>query len=109
MIHKHEISTMPFFLAPEMILLVWGTTVFLPEFDNLIDLRVLLELSEKTAAARMFALDDRENFDQSFIDTYLKKEGRYYADYLDHYNVQNQIDFRINFDNFNAFRMKESS
>lgn len=108
MIHEYEISTMPFFLAPEMILLVWGTTVFLPEFEKLIDLRVLLELSEKTAAARMFALDDRENFDQSFIDTYLKKEGKYYADYLNRFNVQNQVDFRVNFDNFNAFRMKET-
>ena len=89
-----------------MILLVWGTTVFLPEMENLIDLRVLLELSEKTAAARMFSLDERENFDQSFVDTYLKKEGKYYADYLDQFNVRDQIDFWIDFDNFNAFRMK---
>ena len=71
-----------------------------------IDLRVLLELSEKTAAARMFSLDERENFDQSFVDTYLKKEGKYYADYLDQFNVNDQIDYRIDFDNFNAFRMK---
>ena len=89
-----------------MILFVWGTTVFLPEMENIIDLRVLLELSEKTAAARMFSLDERENFDQSFVDTYLKKEGKHYADYLDHFKVHDQIDYRINFDNFNAFRMK---
>ena len=106
MIHDFEITTTPFFLAPEMILLVWGTTVFLPEMENLIDLRVLLELSEKTAAARMFSLDERENFDQSFVDTFLKKEGKYYADYLDQFNVHDQIDYRIDFDNFNAFRMK---
>ena len=85
MIHDFEITTTPFFLAPEMILLVWGTTVFLPEIENLIDLRVLLELSEKTAAARMFSLDERENFDQSFVDTYLKKEGKFYTDYLDQF------------------------
>ena len=89
-----------------MILLVWGTTVFLPEMEDLIDLRMLLELSEKTAAARMFSLDERENFDQSFVDTYLKKEGKFYADYLDQFNVYDQIDYRIDFDNFNAFRMK---
>ena len=109
MIHEFEITTTPFFLAPEMILLVWGTTVFLPEMENLIDLRVLLELSEKTAAARMFSLDERENFDQSFVDTYLEKEGKYYADYLNKFKVHDQIDYRIDFDNFNAFRMKLSS
>ena len=54
----------------------------------------------------MFSLDERENFDQSFVDTYLKKEGKYYADYLDQFNVHDQIDYRIDFDNFNAFRMK---
>ena len=57
----------------------------------------------------MFALDERENFDQSFVDTYLQKEGKFYADYLEKYKVQNQIDYRINFENFNAFRMKENS
>ncbi len=106
MIHNFEITTAPFFLAPEMILFVWGTTVFIPEMKNLIDLRVLLELSEKTAAARMFSLDERENFDQSFVETYLKKEGKYYADYLDNFKVHDQIDYCIDFNNFNAFRMK---
>ncbi|MBT3213619.1 MAG: hypothetical protein HN351_03145 [Deltaproteobacteria bacterium] len=106
-IQDYEICTFPFFIAPEMILLVWGTTVFLPEFENLIDLRFLLELSEKTAAARMFALDERENFDKSFIETYHQKEGKYYSDYLEKYEVQKQIDYRINFENFNAFRIKE--
>ncbi len=103
----YEICTFPFFLVPEMILLVWGTTVFLPEFEKLIDLRFLLELSEKTATARMFALDERENFDKSFIETYHQKEGKRYSDYLEKYEVQNQIDYRINFENFNAFRIKE--
>jgi len=106
-IKDYEICTFPFFLAPEMILLVWGTTLFLPDFEKLIDLRFLLELSVKTAAARLFGLDDRENFDQSFIETYQQKEGKYYADYLTQYDVQNKIDYRINFENFNAFRRKE--
>ena len=92
-----------------MILVVWGTTVFLPEMENLIDVRVLLELSKKTAAARMFSLDERENFDQSFVETYLKKEGKYYSDYLDQFKVYDQIDFLIDFNNFNAFRMKNTS
>ena len=108
-IQEYEVCTFPFFLAPEMILLIWGTTVFLPEFEKLIDVRVLLELSEKTAAARLFALDDRENFDQSLIETYLQKEGKFYAEYLDQFNVQNKIDYRINFENFNAFRLIENS
>ena len=104
-IQDYELCTFPF-LAPEMILLIWGTTVFLPEFEKLIDVRVLLELSVKTAAARLFALDDRQNIDQSFVETYLQKEGKYYADYLAQYDVHNKIDYRINFENFNAFRLK---
>ncbi|MBT4185208.1 MAG: hypothetical protein HOE10_08160, partial [Deltaproteobacteria bacterium] len=108
-IQEYELCTFPFFLAPEMILLIWGTTIFLPEFEKLIDVRVLLELSAKTAAARLFALDDRENFDQSFVETYLQKEGKYYANYLSDYDVQNKIDYRINFENFNAFRLKEKT
>jgi len=102
----YELTVFPFFLAPEMILLAWGTTVFLPEFEKFFDLRILLELSEKNAAARMFALDDRENFDQSFIDTYLIKEGKFYSEYLKQNDVVKEIDYRINFDNFNAFRFK---
>ena len=105
-IKDYEICTFPFFLSPEMILLVWGTTVFLPDFEKLFDLHILLELSTKTAAARMFALDDRENFDQSFINTYIEKEGKYYEEYLTKYDVHNKIDYRINFENFNAFRLK---
>ncbi|MBC8258928.1 MAG: hypothetical protein H8E38_07925 [SAR324 cluster bacterium] len=108
-IQDYEISSFPFFLAPEMILLVWGTTVFLPEFENIMDVRVLLELSPKTAAARIFALDDRVNFDQTFVDTYQEKEGKIYADYLKQFNVINQVDYRIDFENFNAFRMKENN
>ena len=108
-IQEYELCTFPFFLAPEMILLIWGTTIFLPEFEKIIDVRILLELSAKTAAARLFALDDRENFDQSFVETYLQKEGKYYANYLSDYDVQNKIDYRINFENFNAFRLKEKT
>jgi len=102
-----ELTIFPFFLAPEMILLVWGTTVFLPELQKFLDLRILLELSEKNAAARMFALDERENFDQSFIDTYLKKEGKLYSEYLKRNKVIDKIDFSINFNNFHAFRFKD--
>ena len=94
----------PFFLAPEMVLLIWGTTIFLPEFENLFDIKILLELSEKTAAARMFGIDDRQNFDQKFVDAYSKKEGKFYSNYLIENNVIEKIDYRIDFNNFYAFR-----
>lgn len=104
---ESELTIFPFFLAPEMILLIWGTTIFLPEFENLFDIKILLELSEKTAAARIFGLDDRQNFDQKFIDTYSKKEGRHYSNYLIENNVIEKIDYRIDFNNFYAFRFAE--
>ena len=55
-----------------MVLIIWGTTIFLPELEKIIDLRFLLELSDRTAAARMFSLDERQNFDKSFVETYQK-------------------------------------
>ena len=90
-----------------MILLVWGTTLFLPEFENLFDIRFLLELSDKAATARIFAFDERENFDKTFIETYKTKEGKYYTNYMTEYKVNEKIDYKINFDNFNAFRINE--
>jgi len=105
-IKDFDITVFPFFLAPEMILIIWGTTIFIPEFERFLDLRILLELSEKSAAARMFGLDDRENFDQAFVDTYSKKEGKHYSDYLEVNGVLKKIDYRIDFENFNSFRIK---
>ena len=90
-----------------MVLLIWGTTIFLPEFENLFDIKILLELSEKTAAARMFGIDDRQNFDQKFVDAYSKKEGKFYSNYLIENNVIEKIDYRIDFNNFYAFRFIE--
>ena len=108
-INDYNICDFPFFLAPEMILLVWGTTIFLPEFENLFDISFLLELSDKAATARMFAFDERENFDKAFIQTYKTKEGKYYSNYMKKFNVNERISYKINFDNFNAFRINELS
>jgi len=104
-----DLTVFPFFLAPEMILIIWGTTIFLSEFENFLDLGILLELSDKSAAARMFGLDDRQNFDEAFVETYLKKEGKHYSEYLNKNGVIKKIDYRIDFDNFNAFRIKSDN
>ena len=36
-----------------MILLIWGTTIFLPELEKFYDLSILLELSEKNRAKQL--------------------------------------------------------
>ncbi len=100
-----EITPFPFYLSPEMVLLIWGTTLFLQECEQSIDVRILLDLSPKAAAARMFNLDERENFDPSFIHSYESSEGESYRQYLQRFQVEDKADFRINFDNFNAFRL----
>ena len=105
----YEVSAFPFYLAPEMVLLVWGSTLFLPEFQELIDIRILLDLSEKAATARAFNIDEREDFDPSFIDSYLNSEGAGYARYLKRFGVEAGTDYRIDFDNFHAFRLKSPS
>ncbi|MGK5093396.1 hypothetical protein WDW89_15475 [Deltaproteobacteria bacterium TL4] len=104
-IELYEITLFPFFLAPEMVLLLWGTTLFLPEFERF-DAHILLELSPKSATARLFGLDDREDFDSQFIEDYEKKEGKLYREYLDKYHVQDRINYRVDFNNFHAFRLK---
>jgi len=106
---EFDLTVFPFFLAPEMILLICGTTIFLPEFEKFLELGILLELSDKSAAARMFGLDDRQNFDDTFVETYLKKEGKHYSEYLNQNNVIKKIDYRIDFNNFNAFRIKSDN
>ncbi len=101
-----EVTTFPFFAPPEGIMLVWGSPLFLPDFEQLIDLRVHLDLSPRTATARLFEIDEREEFDQSFIESYLQREGRLYQNYLKEFDVENQLDYRIDFENLNAFRFK---
>lgn len=101
-----EVTTFPFFAPPEGIMLVWGVPLFLPDFEQLIDLRVHLDLSPRTATARLFEIDEREEFDKSFIESYQQREGRLYQNYLDEFGVENQLDYRIDFENLNAFRLK---
>ena len=102
-----ETVSFPIFLTPEMIVVIWGVTPFIEDLNSLYDLRILLELTPKAATARLFGIDDREDFDSSFIDTYLNKEGKMYQQYLDTFAVLKQIDYRIDFDNFNAFSIKD--
>ena len=101
-----EVTIFPFFAPPEGILLAWGGPLFLPDFEQLIDLRVHLDLSPRTATARLFEIDEREEFDQSFIETYQQREGRLYQNYLAEFDVESQLDYRIDFENLNAFRLK---
>jgi len=102
-----EVTPFPFYLVPEMVLVVWGSTLFLKQFSELIDIRILLELSPSAATARAFNIDEREDFDPSFIESYQSSEGAAYQEYLDDCKVHQSLDYLIDFDNFHAFRMKE--
>ena len=103
----YEVTPFPFYLVPEMVLLVWGSTLFLEQFSELIDIRILLELSPSAATARAFNIDEREDFDPSFIESYQSSEGSAYNKYLEDCKVYQSLDYLIDFDNFHAFRMKE--
>lgn len=101
-----EVTVFPFYSPPEGVLLVWGSTLFLPEFRNLLDLRIHLDVSPREAAARLFSMDQEETFDPAFVDSYLEREGRLYETYLAENDAESEFDFRVDFDNFNAFRLK---
>jgi len=100
----YEATAFPLFLPPDAVLVLWGTVPFIPELQELLDVRILLDLDVKTAAARILALDEREDFDPKFVETYEKTEGRSYASYLKRFEVQDEMDYMINFNNFHAFR-----
>lgn len=102
----YETNVYPFFLAPEMILLVWGNTLFLEPLQSLIHWGILLELSPRVATARLFGIDEREDFDPDFIRKYEENDGRLYEDYLKKHQVRKKIDQRVDFNNFRAFRLQ---
>lgn len=107
LIAPYEVSEFPFFVAPEMVLVIWGTTIFVPELKDAIDTHILLDLSLKAATARIYGLDNREDFDPRFIKTYQENEGKYYEEYLTQFQVPQTMEYMIDFDNFNAFRIKK--
>ena len=102
----YETTIYPFFLAPEMILVVWGTALFLPQLQQIMDIGILLEMSPKAATARLFGLDERENFDPDLIRKYEKNDGRLYEYYLQKFKVREWVEQRVDFDNFRAFQLK---
>ena len=105
LLRGYDTSTYPLFWAPEMVVLVWGTTLFLPELQPLLNTRILLEMTPKAAAARLFQLDERGDFNPDFVEAYLKGEGRLYEEYLAQNRVREQADFLVRFDNFHAFSL----
>ena len=104
-----ETSSYPLFWAPEMVVLLWGTTIFVPGIQELLDVKIVLDLTPKAAAARLFELDERSDFNPDFVETYLKGEGRLYGEYLEASQIQQQADFLVQFDNFHAFKLKSTS
>ena len=108
-LHGCETSSYPLFWAPEMVVLLWGTTIFVPGVQELLDVKIILDLTPKAAAARLFELDERSDFNPDFVETYLKGEGRLYGEYLEASQIQQQADFLVQFDNFHAFKLKSGS
>ncbi len=106
LMEPYETNVYPFFLSPEMILVVWGTTVFIPQLQEIMDWNILLELSPRVATARLYGIDERENFDPDFIRKYEQTDGRLYSDYLRKHEVSAHIQETVNFDNLYAFRLK---
>ncbi len=101
---EREIGIFPLFLSPEMILVIWGTFLLSSDLPSK---NILLELSEKTATARLFGIDDRENFDPSFVGKYKETEGLHYQNYLQ--TIDEVIHWRVNFNNFHAFRLSATN
>jgi hypothetical protein len=62
-----------------MVVLLWGTTIFVPGIQELLDVKIVLDLTPKAAAARLFELDERSDFNPDFVESYVMGVGRLYV------------------------------
>ena len=87
---------LPLFLGEETLVVVLGQALFLPEIRELLDFTILLEVSARESARRLYEIPAAQEFEDRFIDQYLERDGGLYKAYLDEHNVKNSVLARVN-------------
>jgi hypothetical protein len=93
----------PLFVTEDSVLLVLGEMLFAPPVVDLLDLRVLLDVSPAETTRRLYEIPRHEAFDAKFEAQYLAHEGRLYNEYLQRFDVLRRIDCHIDANHPGAF------
>ena len=102
---EKDITEFPLFLTPEMIFVVWGSCLLTDGIEAIDSKKIFLNLSDKAATARLFGINQEENFDPAFIEKYQATEGHLYHQYLQQSCFQSLSDWQVQFDSLEAFRI----
>lgn len=86
----------PLFLPEDSVLLLFGELLFVVPLRERLHLSILLEVSPRETARRLYEIPPGEVFDQRFPDQYRKGQGAIYQAYLDANGVAARVDLRIN-------------
>jgi hypothetical protein len=87
---------LPLFLSEESIIVILAERLFSREILSLLDYSILLEVSPRETARRLYEIPEAEEFDEKFEAQYLGKEGRVYKNYLQAHSVSANVLVRIN-------------
>lgn len=96
----------PFFLSRESILILFSELLFIPIVTEMLDLSVLLEVSDEEVTRRLYEIPAGERFDPKFTEQFLMREGKVYGDYLTNHRVVEQATLRVDANREQAFVLK---
>jgi hypothetical protein len=88
-------SHLPLFLSEESVVLVMGERLFVPAVTAALDVTILLEVSARETARRLYEIPAAQPFDAKFIDQYLQHEGKAYKAYLEGHRVAENVMVRV--------------
>ena len=87
----------PIYLHTETILLLHAEMLFVQPLQPWLDAHLLLELPPEEQTRRAYEIPPYQSFDPKFTQQFLKSEGAYYQNYLQHHRVQKLQPISINF------------
>jgi len=99
-------ANLPLYLGAESIVIVIGGMLFRSGLPDLLDVTVLLEVSDQETTRRIYEIDETE-FDEAFTEQYVSHDGRAYAEYLTRNQVRELATARVNADRPGVFRIRD--
>lgn len=86
---------LPLFLSEKSLVLVLGERVFVPPVSETLVMRILLEVSPRETARRMYEIPEAQPFEDKFVAQYLAREGANYKRYLEAFPVAETATIRL--------------
>ncbi len=86
---------LPLFLSEESVVLIIGERVFVQPVSETLDVRILLEMSPRETARRLYEIPEVQPFEEKFVTQYLDHQGGRYKEYLEDFRVEKEATIRI--------------